>query len=241
MTPDELRRAIGAYLDKGPDFLKFGGTSHFSEPTFIGFSAEAQQRHRRGGAHAQPGGRDAFDQHRGPARVDRRRHRRHSASRIARRPRDARRPGQDDRRSRVELLDAREHDHRAGVEAPPQEQGRSRKEEGRRKGRTGEGRSASRAREDDVGAAQGSGRRRRRSRDAALERAEADSRRLPCHAGHRQLLGRGARVHADAQAAGAGSRHRDDHGDRRTRRARHDAVAGDRRRRRATARWPRAA
>lgn len=43
MTPQELRRAINAYLDKGPDFLKFGGTSHFSEPTFIGFSAEAQQ------------------------------------------------------------------------------------------------------------------------------------------------------------------------------------------------------
>src|SRR5262252_11199807 len=43
MTPQELRAAIGAYLDKGPDFLKFGGTSHFSEPTFIGFSAEAQK------------------------------------------------------------------------------------------------------------------------------------------------------------------------------------------------------
>jgi imidazolonepropionase-like amidohydrolase len=43
MRPQELRRAIDAYLDKGPDFLKFGGTSHFSEPTFIGFSAEAQQ------------------------------------------------------------------------------------------------------------------------------------------------------------------------------------------------------
>ncbi len=43
MTAQELRQAIGAYLDKGPDFLKFGGTSHFSEPTFIGFSAEAQQ------------------------------------------------------------------------------------------------------------------------------------------------------------------------------------------------------
>ena len=43
MTPEELRRAIDKYLDKGPDFLKFGGTSHFSEPTFIGFSAEAQK------------------------------------------------------------------------------------------------------------------------------------------------------------------------------------------------------
>jgi imidazolonepropionase-like amidohydrolase len=43
LTPDELRRAIDAYLDKGPDFIKYGGTSHFSEPTFIGFSLEAQK------------------------------------------------------------------------------------------------------------------------------------------------------------------------------------------------------
>src|SRR5262245_23507639 len=53
MTPDELRKAINTYIDKGPDFIKFGGTSHFSEPTFIGFSSEAQtlivdQAHRRG-------------------------------------------------------------------------------------------------------------------------------------------------------------------------------------------------
>jgi imidazolonepropionase-like amidohydrolase len=53
MTPDELRKAINAYIDKGPDFIKFGGTSHFSEPTFIGFSSEAQkvivdEAHRRG-------------------------------------------------------------------------------------------------------------------------------------------------------------------------------------------------
>jgi imidazolonepropionase-like amidohydrolase len=43
LTPSELARAIDAYLDKGPDFLKYGGTSHFSEPTFIGFSPEAQR------------------------------------------------------------------------------------------------------------------------------------------------------------------------------------------------------
>jgi imidazolonepropionase-like amidohydrolase len=43
MTPDELRAAINAYIDKGPDFIKYGGTSHFSEPTFIGFSADAQK------------------------------------------------------------------------------------------------------------------------------------------------------------------------------------------------------
>ena len=60
MTPAELRHAIDAYLDKGPDFLKFGGTSHFSEPTFIGFSLEAQKvmvdaahaRHRAAETHS---------------------------------------------------------------------------------------------------------------------------------------------------------------------------------------------
>jgi len=55
MTPEELRVAIDAYLDKGPDFLKYGGTSHFDEPTFIGFSPAAQQvmveeTHKRGRA-----------------------------------------------------------------------------------------------------------------------------------------------------------------------------------------------
>lgn len=53
MTPDELRVAINKYLDKGPNFLKYGGTSHFSEPTYIGFSPEAQkvlvdEAHKRG-------------------------------------------------------------------------------------------------------------------------------------------------------------------------------------------------
>jgi len=43
LTPNELRAAINAYLDKGPDFVKYGGTSHFQEPTFIGFSPEAQR------------------------------------------------------------------------------------------------------------------------------------------------------------------------------------------------------
>jgi imidazolonepropionase-like amidohydrolase len=43
MSLPELARAIDAYLDKGPDFIKYGGTSHFSEPTFIGFSPEAQE------------------------------------------------------------------------------------------------------------------------------------------------------------------------------------------------------
>src|SRR5262245_9690189 len=53
MTPAELRGAINKYLDKGPDFIKYGGTSHFSQPTLIGFSPEAQktiveEAHKRG-------------------------------------------------------------------------------------------------------------------------------------------------------------------------------------------------
>ena len=53
MTPEELRDAINKYLDKRPDFLKYGGTSHWGQPTFIGFSPEAQkvmvdEAHKRG-------------------------------------------------------------------------------------------------------------------------------------------------------------------------------------------------
>lgn len=43
MHPQELRRAIQDYIAKGPDFLKFGGTSHFSYPSLIGFSPRAQK------------------------------------------------------------------------------------------------------------------------------------------------------------------------------------------------------
>ncbi len=53
MEPDSLRVAINRYLDKGVDFLKFGGTSHFGFPVFIGFSERAQrvivdEVHKRG-------------------------------------------------------------------------------------------------------------------------------------------------------------------------------------------------
>ena len=53
LEPDSLRLAINRYLDLGVDFLKFGGTSHFGYPIFIGFSERAQQVivgavHRRG-------------------------------------------------------------------------------------------------------------------------------------------------------------------------------------------------
>ncbi len=38
MEPEELRVAIRAYLDKGPDFIKYGGSAHFARPALIGFS-----------------------------------------------------------------------------------------------------------------------------------------------------------------------------------------------------------
>ncbi len=53
LTPDELRVAINKYLDKGPNFIKYGGTAHFEQPIFIGFSPDAQkviveETHKRG-------------------------------------------------------------------------------------------------------------------------------------------------------------------------------------------------
>ena len=53
MTPEELRAAMRRYLDKGVDFIKYGGTSHFMRPSLIGFSPRAQrviveEGHRRG-------------------------------------------------------------------------------------------------------------------------------------------------------------------------------------------------
>jgi imidazolonepropionase-like amidohydrolase len=51
MPPDELRVAIGKYLDKGPDFIKYGGTSHTN--SLITFSPRQQEAlvdevHKRG-------------------------------------------------------------------------------------------------------------------------------------------------------------------------------------------------
>jgi imidazolonepropionase-like amidohydrolase len=43
MTPQELKAAINKYLDQGPDFIKYGGTSHGNYPTMIGFSTRAQK------------------------------------------------------------------------------------------------------------------------------------------------------------------------------------------------------
>ena len=53
MGPEELRVAVNKYMDKGPDLIKYGGTSHFPGPTMIGFSPRAQrviveEAHKRG-------------------------------------------------------------------------------------------------------------------------------------------------------------------------------------------------
>jgi len=53
MSPEELRVAINRYLDKGPDFIKYGGTAHFEYPTLIAFSPDQQkvlveEAHKRG-------------------------------------------------------------------------------------------------------------------------------------------------------------------------------------------------
>lgn len=53
MGPVELRAAVNTYLDKGPNFIKYGGTSHFRVPSLIGFSPRAQrviveETHKRG-------------------------------------------------------------------------------------------------------------------------------------------------------------------------------------------------
>lgn len=53
MEPEDLRVAVNRYLDLGPDFIKYGGTGHFSTPVMIGFSPEAQrvlveETHKRG-------------------------------------------------------------------------------------------------------------------------------------------------------------------------------------------------
>jgi imidazolonepropionase-like amidohydrolase len=53
LTPSELRIAINKYLDKGVDFLKYGGSVHWSYPNLLLFSPEAQaaiveETHKRG-------------------------------------------------------------------------------------------------------------------------------------------------------------------------------------------------
>src|SRR4029450_6812769 len=51
LSPDSLRVAIGTYLDKGPNFVKYGGTAHTN--SLITFSPRQQEAlvetvHKRG-------------------------------------------------------------------------------------------------------------------------------------------------------------------------------------------------
>ena len=53
MGPEEVRVAVNRYLEKGPNFIKYGGTSHFRFPSLIGFSPRIQkiivdETHKRG-------------------------------------------------------------------------------------------------------------------------------------------------------------------------------------------------
>ena len=53
MEPDSLRAAMNRYLDKGVDFVKYGGTVHMSNPTTLVFSPRQAQvivaeTHKRG-------------------------------------------------------------------------------------------------------------------------------------------------------------------------------------------------
>ncbi|MEE4278346.1 MAG: amidohydrolase family protein [Halieaceae bacterium] len=43
MSPEEVRGALERYIDKGPDFIKYGGTSHFFQPSLITFSPRVQK------------------------------------------------------------------------------------------------------------------------------------------------------------------------------------------------------
>ena len=225
MTPAELRVAINAYMDRGPDFLKYGGTSHFSEPTFIGFSPDAQR------ALVEEG-------HKRNKFVET-----HSTSVEGLRVSIA---AGIDGIQHPELLDGRDMPDDlvatirerglicsmlvSTITGPAWDrhlktQGRSGEEDrGCREGPARPG-----AREDDRRAPQGSRRHRRRSRSSAPQRAEADPCRRAHHAWNRQLLGGSARAVAHAETDRSGPRRRHDPRDRRPGRARDDADAGDRR------------
>ncbi len=111
MTPEELRVAMNRYLDKGVDFIKYGGTSHFLRPALIGFSPRQRGGDRRGSAQARQAGRDACDEFR---RTDARRRggdRPDPASRTDE-PRPARRSDRADREEERAVRDPVELHHR---------------------------------------------------------------------------------------------------------------------------------
>ena len=133
MTPDELKAAIRAYLDQGPDFLKYGGTAHFARPSFVGFSPEAQkaivdEAHARGKvaethATTADGLRLSI-----AAGIDLIQH--PEVLGLRELPPAA---GPDDRRAADRLLDAGQHHHRRSVDQAPE--GRRRGREEARRGR----------------------------------------------------------------------------------------------------------
>ena len=110
MTPEELRAAINRYLDRGPDFIKYGGTSHFSSP----LSSGSPPRHRRSSSMKPTSGdtsRRLTPRPRRFAHLAPGRPRPHSASRTPVRSLSER-TGPDDPGEEGRLLDAGELDNR---------------------------------------------------------------------------------------------------------------------------------
>ena len=188
MTPAELRVADRRLHGQRPGLPEVRRHEPLLRADVHRLFRRGAEGHRRRGAPAQQVRRNALDERRGPARVDRGRHRRHPAPGTPRRPRDARRSGRDDRAERDRLLDAREHDHGARVGAARQGQSGG----ARRRSRTPRKTRAAAHEKTTAERAQGGRRHGRGSRDAPHERAEADPCRRARDARHRQLLGRRA-------------------------------------------------
>ena len=204
MSPEELRTAIRAYLDKGPDFIKFGGTAHFARPSFIGFSPEAQaviveEAHRRGRvaethATTADGLRLSI-----AAGIDLIQH----PEMLGPRELPDALVAEIVRRKIVCSMLSNTITGEAWTKHVKDRGGGG----GQTRGGREEG-DGTRAAAHERGTASAGCRRRRRARDAADERAEADRRRRRGHDRHRQLLGRGAGVLAHAEAGYAESWHR---------------------------------
>ncbi len=229
MTPSELRVAINAYLDRGVNFVKYGGTGHTSMPTLIGFSPEAQkvlveETHRRGlvaETHSTTleGLRLSIE-----AGVDLVQHPEILS------PREI-------TDEMVALFRERDvicsmlvntmtgpawKEHLEKRESAAKKLEKSGGGPHRASGQAG-GTRAHRGREAPAGGGAG-----RISRDEAAKRDEAHRGRLPGDRRNRQLSRGGARVRAKAEARLPGRRRRNHRRDRGAGRARNDAVAGDR-------------
>ena len=109
MTPSELRSAINAYLDKGVDFIKFGGHRAFLDAHLHRLLAGSADGDGGRGSQAREDRRDPLDEHRGPSSFHRSRRR----SRAASRDEGNRRAFREPRRL---VLDARQHHDRPRLE-----------------------------------------------------------------------------------------------------------------------------